>query len=87
MTITPSDTSFVPRKRPQQVRAQETINRLMAAARKVFRESRAHAMTTRAIASVSGFRVGSIYQYFGKKEDIFVYLLQYSLKRISRSLR
>lgn len=28
MTITPSDTSFVPRKCPQQVRAQETVNRV-----------------------------------------------------------
>lgn len=42
-----------------------------AAARKILRESRAHAVTTRAIADVSGVRVGSIYQYFGKKEDMF----------------
>lgn len=80
MTIMPSDTSFVPRKRPQQVRAQETVNRVMAAARKILRESRAHAVTTRAIADVSGVRVGSIYQYFGKKEDIFFALYNIRLK-------
>ncbi len=80
MTTTPSDTSFVPRKRPQQARAQETVDRVMAAARRILRESGAHAMTTRAIADVSGVRVGSIYQYFGKKEDIFFALYDSRLK-------
>ena len=80
MTTSQLSNKFVPRKRPQQVRAQETVNRVMDAARKILREDGVDALTTRTLAEVSGVRTGSIYQYFGKKEEIFFALYDARLK-------
>lgn len=59
-----------PRRRPIQRRSQETVRAILeAAARIVIRDGLEAATTTR-IAKTAGVSVGSLYQYFGSREEI-----------------
>ncbi len=64
-----------PRKSPRQIRAQETRQRLLAAAAHVFAEHGYAAGTTNRIAEAAGHSIGSLYQYFPNKDAILAELV------------
>ncbi|WP_218081144.1 TetR/AcrR family transcriptional regulator [Anthocerotibacter panamensis] len=60
-----------PRRLPQQVRSQQRLNKILAAAAAVFAEMGYEGATTAAIAARAGTSIGSIYQFFPDKAAIF----------------
>jgi len=73
----PSDPDLI-RSRRQQI---------IAAALHVFNEKGYHHATTRDIARAGGFAVGTIYQYFGTKEDILYLACQQQMVEFEERLR
>ena len=57
------------RKTPTQARSAQTVERILVAAAHVFAE-RGYGATTNHIAEAAGVSIGSLYQYFGAKDDI-----------------
>ncbi len=55
------------RKRPQQARSRQMVERLLMAAARVFLEEGFEAATTNRIAETAGVSVGSLYQFFPNK--------------------
>lgn len=66
MSKTPSQ----PRKLPSQKRAQATVKKVLDGTIEILRDDGADAINTRNIAKKTGVSPGSIYQYFGNKEQI-----------------
>jgi AcrR family transcriptional regulator len=64
-----------PRKRPRQVRAELTRQRILDAAARVFAEYGYAAGTTNRIAERARVSIGSLYQYYPNKDAILVELL------------
>ena len=65
-----------PRRRAKQKRSLETVEVVLeAAAQVLLREGYARATTNR-IAERAGVSVGTIYQYFGGKDEVFDALIQ-----------
>ncbi|WP_019548207.1 TetR/AcrR family transcriptional regulator [Streptomyces sulphureus] len=64
-----------PRKRPRQVRAELTRQRILDAAAHVFAEYGYAAGTTNRIAEQARVSIGSLYQYYPNKDAILVELL------------
>ncbi|WP_029391543.1 TetR/AcrR family transcriptional regulator [Streptomyces xiaopingdaonensis] len=64
-----------PRKRPRQVRAEFTRQRILDAAAHVFAEYGYAAGTTNRIAEQARVSIGSLYQYYPNKDAILVELL------------
>ncbi|EID12157.1 TetR family transcriptional regulator [Mycobacterium xenopi RIVM700367] len=73
--IAPPD-RYRPRKQPKQQRAQQTRQRILDAAARVFGEYGYAAGTTNRIAEVAELSVGSLYQYFPNKDAILAALMQ-----------
>jgi AcrR family transcriptional regulator len=67
---------FKPRKTPKQFRSQETQQRFVDAAARVFARHGYSAGTTNRIAAEAGASVGSLYQYFPNKDAILVALVR-----------
>jgi AcrR family transcriptional regulator len=65
-----------PRKRPQQDRAQETVDAILAGAAKLLTTSGYDTMSTNRIAVAAGVSIGSLYQYFPSKEAIVAALVE-----------
>ncbi|MFD4252393.1 TetR/AcrR family transcriptional regulator [Amycolatopsis thermoflava] len=63
------------RRKPRQVRAELTRERILAAAAHVFAEHGYAAGTTNRIAERAGISIGSLYQYFPNKDAILAELL------------
>ncbi|MFD8338281.1 TetR/AcrR family transcriptional regulator [Streptomyces solisilvae] len=70
-----ADRRLTPRRRPRQVRAERTRERILAAAADVFTEHGYAAGTTNRIAEHARISIGSLYQYFPNKDAILVELL------------
>lgn len=60
-------TSRSPRKRPQQLRSQTTVDAILDAAAALFSASGYDAVSTNAVARHAGVSIGSFYQYFPNK--------------------
>lgn len=60
-----------PRKKPQQARAQQTVNAILEATVQVLEREGPEAATTTRIAEVAGVSVGTLYQYFSHRDAIF----------------
>jgi len=71
----------IPRKQPSQARAKSTVSRVLDGTRKILKEQGADAISTRNISRVTGISPGSIYQYFGNKEQILFRLYGERLKQ------
>lgn len=63
-----------PRKKPQQERSQDMVERILAAARDLMRDEGFKSLSTISIAGRAGLSVGSLYQYYPNKEAIIVEL-------------
>ena len=70
-----SDHRLAPRRRPRQVRAELTRDRILTAAAHVFTEHGYAAGTTNRIAEHARVSIGSLYQYFPNKDAILAALL------------
>jgi AcrR family transcriptional regulator len=64
-----------PRKRPRQIRAELTRQRILTAAAHVFAEHGYAAGTTNRIAERARVSIGSLYQYYPNKDAVLVELL------------
>ena len=58
------------RKAPSQKRAQTTVKKVLEGTLQLLKEQGADAIATRNISKITGVSPGSIYQYFGNKEQI-----------------
>ncbi|MFE9683199.1 TetR/AcrR family transcriptional regulator [Streptomyces sp. NPDC006285] len=70
-----ADRRLQPRRKPRQVRAELTRERILAAAAHVFVEFGYAAGTTNRIAERARISIGSLYQYFPNKDAILAELL------------
>jgi AcrR family transcriptional regulator len=59
-----------PRRTPRQTRSAATVEAILEAAFQVLEADGAAGLNTNAVAARAGVSVGSIYQYFGNKDDI-----------------
>ncbi|MFJ4623844.1 TetR/AcrR family transcriptional regulator [Streptomyces sp. NPDC088812] len=69
------DRRLQPRRRPRQVRAELTRERILTAAAHVFAEYGYAAGTTNRIAEHARMSIGSLYQYFPNKDAVLAELL------------
>jgi AcrR family transcriptional regulator len=77
----PADRRLQPRRKPRQVRAELTRQRILTAAAHVFAEHGYAAGTTNRIAERARISIGSLYQYFPNKDAILAALLVRHLDR------
>ncbi|QHC32532.1 TetR/AcrR family transcriptional regulator [Streptomyces sp. HF10] len=73
--MTASERRLAPRRKPRQVRAELTRERILDAAAQVFAEHGYAAGTTNRIAEHARLSIGSLYQYFPNKDAILAELL------------
>lgn len=76
-----------PRRRAKQERAQQTITVLLEAAAQVLQREGYAGGTTNRIAERAGVSVGTIYQYFASKDQIFDALIRREIDGLLRVLR
>ncbi|WP_314173936.1 TetR/AcrR family transcriptional regulator [Streptomyces winkii] len=76
-----ADRRLEPRRKPRQVRAELTRERILTAAAHVFAEYGYAAGTTNRIAERARISIGSLYQYFPNKDAILAELLLRHLDR------
>jgi AcrR family transcriptional regulator len=76
-----ADRRLQPRRKPRQVRAELTRERILAAAAHVFAEHGYAAGTTNRIAERARISIGSLYQYFPNKDAI---LAELAVRHIDR---
>jgi len=76
-----ADRRLEPRRKPRQVRAELTRERILTAAAHVFAESGYAAGTTNRIAERARISIGSLYQYFPNKDAILAELLVQHIDR------
>jgi AcrR family transcriptional regulator len=75
------------RRRAKQARSRQTIAVVLEAAAQVLqREGYARATTNR-IAEIAGVSIGTIYQYFGAKDEIFDALIRREIDGLQKRLR
>lgn len=65
-----------PRKRPTQQRSRERVDLILRAAGELLAESGLESLSTNAIAARAGIPIGSLYQFFGDKDEIVGELVQ-----------
>ena len=71
-----------PRKLPTQARAQETVEAILAATKKVLVKDGYEAASTNRVAEVAGVSIGSLYQYFPSKAALVSALIERHLARM-----
>ena len=75
-------TETAPRE-PQQKRAFETVQAILQAAGQLLVEQGFAKTTTNAIAARAGVSIGSLYQYFRNKDEVYVALRHQHFERIA----
>lgn len=60
-----------PRRKPKQARAQQTIRVILEGAARVLRARGYAGATTNRIAAEAGVSVGTVYEYFASKDEVF----------------
>ncbi len=68
-----------PRKRPTQPRSRATVDNILQAAQSIIASKGYAAATTNHIAKVAGVSIGTVYQYFPRKEAIVAALLEHAV--------
>jgi AcrR family transcriptional regulator len=75
--------SKTPRNSPQQSRSRTTFSVILDAAIRILDREGSDAATTSRIAEVAGVSVGTLYQYFGNRDQILQALQQREFERAS----
>jgi len=83
----PSSRASRPRRQAKQIRARETVEIVMEAAARVLLDQGYALATTNRIAKKAGVSVGTLYEYFANKEEVFDALIQRELERIVVAIR
>jgi len=73
------------RRQARQTRALETVRVILDAAAKILVTEGYHACTTQRIAKAAGVSVGSIYQYFGNRDQVFEALIEREVATLDQS--
>lgn len=71
-----------PLKRPQQARAQFTVEVIYQALVRIWQRSGWQGVTTRAVALEAGFAVGTLYEYFPSKQAMLSGYVRYNIERL-----
>jgi AcrR family transcriptional regulator len=74
------------RRKPQQHRAQQTVEAILDAVIRILRRGDLDSLTTNHIADVAGVSIGSVYQYFPDKRAIYAALHERHVAEIDRVL-
>ena len=74
------------RKQPVQKRSQLTIEAIFQATAQLAEREGMVSLTTNKIAIKAGFSVGTLYQYFSSKDEIFRAMVEYSLESVLQEL-
>jgi AcrR family transcriptional regulator len=72
------------RRPPVQRRARATVADILAAATRILEKKGATALTTNEVARVAGVGIGTLYQYFGSKEEIVEALQEEHFAKMGR---
>jgi AcrR family transcriptional regulator len=72
------------RRKPQQLRARQTVEAVLDAVVRILTREGTCAVTTNRIAEVAGVSIGSVYQYFPDKRAIFLALHRRHIEEIDR---
>jgi AcrR family transcriptional regulator len=88
--MAPRKSPLSPRKTPRQSRSSTTVDALLVAATRVFKELGYSGATTNRIAVVAGVSIGSLYEYFPNKDALLAALarrhMQEGLEEAARFL-
>ena len=74
------------RRRPQQSRSQATIEIILDAVGVALRKDGMARLTTNRIAETAGVSIGTLYQYFSNKQEIYTALHERQFKRMGESV-
>ena len=74
-----------PRK-PVQARSQKTREKILRAAERLFGEKGLHSVNSKEIAAEAGVAVGTFYNYFPDKQDLFLEVFERHSMEVSRVL-
>ncbi len=83
----PRKTTFKPRKRPRQARAQATVAAIIEATAHILTEEGYGATTTNKVAAKAGVSIGSLYQYFPSKEALITALVERHIETMNSLIR
>lgn len=75
------------RRKPLQARARVTVEAMLDAAVKLLKREGASSITTNRIAETAGVSIGSVYQYFPNKHEIFIALHERHIQQVERIMR
>ena len=75
-----------PRRKAQQERARQTVDTLLEAAARVLLDRGYASATTNRIAARAGVSIGTLYEYFANKEELFRALIGRELDAIVRAV-
>lgn len=82
-----TDRANRPRRQAKQERARETVDVILHAAARVLIDHGYAAATTNRIAKAAGVSVGTVYEYFANKEEVFDALIQRELDLLVSTIR
>lgn len=76
-----------PRRKAKQERARQTLEAILEAAARVLLERGYGGATTNRIAEVAGVSVGTLYEYFANKEEVFEAVIQREIEVLVQALQ
>jgi AcrR family transcriptional regulator len=83
----PTSASNRPRRKAKQARARQTLEVILEAAARVLLDRGYGGATTNRISEAAGVSVGTVYEYFANKEDVFEALIQREVGVLVRALQ
>ena len=83
----PARSSKRPRRKAKQARSRETVEALLEAAARVLDEQGYARATTNRIAEDAGASVGTLYEYFANKEEVYDALIQREIEAVVGAIR
>lgn len=76
-----------PRKTPRQARSASTVEAIVEAAARILEREGHGGLSTNAVAETAGVSIGSLYQYFPRKEALVGALIAREKERLIRQVR
>ncbi len=77
----PSTTARSPRKKPRQLRSQQTVAAILEATARILVDEGFKGLNTNRVAETAGVSIGSLYQYFPNKEALVLALAESHLAK------
>lgn len=74
-------------KKPKQSRALATVDAIVEATAQLLQQQNCQEITTNRIAELAGVSIGSVYQYFGNKNDIYQAVLDHYFARLVADIK